>query len=252
MNTAFVIAKNTFRETIRDKILYGILGFSFIYIAITAMLANISLGDPVILKSFGLAGIYIFGSIITIFLGAAIIYKEIERRTLYFVLSKPVSRFDIILGKFLGLYIAILLTTAVMAVVYLCVIVWSGGGFDSLGLLSIFYQALEMGLFVALLIFFSTISTPLTSTIASVMVLFTGHAMSSVEHTAAKIGGLFYHGVQVIYYIFPNLEKFNIRNAVVHGASVSGQSLLLTVIYAAAYAALLLALANILFKRKDL
>src|SRR3989344_3536995 len=122
MRVILVIAKNTFRETIRDRILYGILGFSLVYVAITYLLSRISLGDPAILKSFGLAGIYFFGSIITIFLGASIVYKEIERRTLYFVFSKPVSRLQFILGKFFGLFTAVAMAIALMAFIYLLVI----------------------------------------------------------------------------------------------------------------------------------
>ncbi len=252
MKNIFVIAKNTFRETIRDRILYGILGFSLIYVAITVLLAKISLNDPVVLKSFGLAGIYIFGSIITIFLGVSIIYKELERRTLYFVLSKPVSRLDVVVGKFLGLFTAIILTTLVMTVVYLGVIFYETGVLDALGLLAVFYQILEMGLFVALLVFFSTISTPLTSTIAAVMLIFGGHSFGAVLRTAAQVGGIFYRFIQAVYYVFPNLEKFDIRISAVHGIAPSGASVLLTIIYAILYSAVLLGLANFFLKRKEL
>ncbi|MDP2598898.1 MAG: ABC transporter permease subunit [Candidatus Liptonbacteria bacterium] len=252
MKNILVIAKNTFRETIRDRILYGILGFSFLYVAFAVLLAKISLGEIVILKSFGLAGIYIFGTIITIFLGASIIHKEIERRTLYFVLSKPVSRLNIVFGKFLGLFCAIVLVTVVMTVVYLSVIFFNGGGFDTPGLLAIFFQILEMGVFTALLVFFSTIATPLTATIATVMIVFGGHSMDAVLRTAAQIGGPFYRFIQGVYYIFPNLDKFAIRNLVVHQISIPGTAIISTVIYAVLYATILLYLANYFLKRKEL
>ena len=252
MKNIIVIAKNTFRETIRDRILYGILGFSFVYVAITALLAKVSLNEIVILKSFGLAGIYIFGSIVTIFLGASIIYKEIERRTLYFVLSKPVSRFDVVLGKFIGLFTAVTIVIAVMAVVYVGVIFLNGGGFDALGLLAVFYQLLETGILIALLVFFSTIATPLTSTIVAVMVMLGGHSMGSVLRAADQIGGSFYWFMRAVYYIFPNLDKFNIRNTVVHNISVSGTEVFAVVGYAVLYIAVLLYLANYFLKRKEL
>ncbi len=252
MKNILVIAKNTFRETIRDRILYGILGFSFLYIALSILLAKVSLGEIVILKSFGLAGIYIFGSIVTIFLGASIIHKEIERRTLYFVLSKPVSRLDVVLGKFLGLFAAVTLVVFIMTIVYLSVVLANGGGFDAPGLLAIFFQTLEMGLFTALLVFFSTIATPLTSTIAAVMILLGGHSISSVLRTASQIGGPLYRFIQAVYYVFPNLEKFNIRNIAVHNIPVPGTSIILTVSYATLYIAMLLYLANFFLKRKEL
>lgn len=252
MKNILVIAKNTFRETIRDRILYGILGFSFLYIAFAVLLAKISLGEIVILKSFGLAGIYIFGMIITIFLGASIIHKEIERRTLYFVLSKPVSRLDVVIGKFLGLFAAITLVTIVMTAVYLGIILLNGGGVDTPGLLAVFFQILEMGIFTALLTFFSTIATPLTSTIAAVMIVFGGHSMSSVLRTAAQIGGPFYRFIQAVYYIFPNLDKFDVRNLVVHQIFIPASAILLTITYAILYAAILLCLANFFLRRKEL
>lgn len=252
MRNIIVIAKNTFRETIRDRILYGILGFSIIYVAVTALLAKISLNEIVILKSFGLAGIYIFGVIIAIFLGSSIIYKDIERRTLYFILSKPVSRLDVVLGKFFGLFLAVILVTAVMTAIYLIVIFWNGGGFDGLGLLAVGYQLLEIGVFIAILTFFSTIATPLTSTMAAVMILFGGHSMSEVLKTAMQIGGFPYILIEIVYYVFPNLEKFNIRNLVVHNISISSAAAFSTFIYAVLYAVIMLYLANIFLKRKEL
>ncbi|MBI4084975.1 MAG: ABC transporter permease subunit [Candidatus Liptonbacteria bacterium] len=252
MKNIIVIARNAFRETIRDRILYGILGFSLLYVAFTSLLAKISLNELVILKSFGLAGIYIFGSLVTIFLGSSIIYKEIERRTLYFVLSKPVSRLDVVVGKFFGLFLAVSLVIVVMALVYIGVIFLNGGGFDELGLLAVFYQILEAGIFVALLVFFSTIVTPLTSAIGAAMVLFAGHSMQSILHTAAQIGGPFYGFIQAVYYIFPNLDKFNIRNLVVHGISVPDVSIFYTIAYAVLYSCALIYLANVFLKLKEL
>lgn len=252
MKNILTIAKNTFRETIRDRILYGILGFSLVYVAITYLLSKISLGDPVVLKSFGLAGIYFFGGVITIFLGSSIIHKEIERRTLYFIFSKPVSRLQLVLGKFLGLFGAVTMAILVMAFVYFEVVFSGGGGFDALALTAILFQVLETGLLVALLVFFSTITTPLTATIITVMALFGGHSFSSVLRTANEIGGPLYRFVQAVYYLLPNLEKFDVRSAVVHGIYPSGSSILITIAYAVCYTALLLLLANFFLKRKEL
>ena len=252
MKNVLVIARNTFRETIRDRILYGILGFAILYILLDLFLAKVALGDIVMIKSFGLAGIYVFGLVITIFLGASLIYKEIERRTLYFVLSKPVSRLDVILGKFFGLFAAVILTTALMAVVYLGVIFYEKGGFDALGLLAIGFQLLEMGFFIALLIFFSCVAAPLTATICALILLFTGHLLGTVAQNAQIIGGWTYRGVLAAYYVLPNLEKFDLRNLAVHHIVPSVHSLLLAAAYALVYAVLLLWAATALLKRREL
>ncbi len=252
MRNIFVIAKNTFREAIRDRILYALLGFGVIFILLDLFMARISLGDLVMIKSFGLAGIYIFGTVITIFLGASIMYKEIERRTLYFVLSKPASRTDVLLGKFVGLFAAIFFTTLLMSVVYLVIVFSQHGGFDSPALLAVFFQLLESALFVALLVFFSSIAAPLTATLCGTMILFMGHLLSSVLANAKAAGGILYKIILVVYYLFPNLEKFNLRNLVVHGIIPSGSVILLTIGYAALYVVLLLFAANLLFAKREL
>jgi len=247
-----VIAKNTFKETIRDRILYAILGFAVLFILLDLFMAKLSLGDPVMIKSFGLAGIYVFGLIITVFLGSSIIYKEIERRTLYFILSKPVSRFEVVFGKFLGLFMAVALTTLLMAVVYLGIIGYETRQFDYLGLEAIFFQALEMALLVALLIFFSAMMAPMTATLSAVMLIFIGHLLDSVMQNARLIGGVVYKIALPLYYLLPNLEKFNLRNLAVHGLGISGGAALWTVGYAVLYSAVLIYCATLLLNRREL
>ncbi|MEK7507795.1 MAG: ABC transporter permease, partial [Patescibacteria group bacterium] len=153
MKIIFVIAKNTFREAIRDKVLYAIVGFAVLFILSSLFVAQLARGDIVPVKSFGLAGIYIFGLIAAIFLGSSIIYKEIERRTLYFILSKPVSRSQIILGKFFGLLAAVALTTLIMTIIYECVIFYQSGTIDYIGFIAMMFQIMEEAIFIALLIF---------------------------------------------------------------------------------------------------
>lgn len=252
MRNIITISKITFKEAVRDRILYGILAFALIYILSVLFLAQLSLGNLVMIRSFGLAGIYVFGVLTTIFLGASIIHKEIERRTLYFVLSKPVERYEVILGKFLGLLAAVALTIILMAVVYLSVVAYENGGFDAKGLIAIIFEIMEMAFFVAILIFLSTFAAPLTATICAVIVLFIGHLLNSALETAGQIGGALYGVVEALYYAFPNLEKFNIRSLVVHQIGLPPAEALSTLLYAAAYIALLLYLAVLIFKKREL
>ena len=253
MKKIIVIAKNTFRETIRDRILYGILGFAFIFILFTLFLGSISLGEDLqIIRSLGLAGIYLFSIIITIFLGASLIYKEIEKRTLYFVLSKPVSHRDIILGKFIGLFASILLTTALMTSVYLFVIYYKGGGIDYAALRAVLLQIAELGLFVSLSILFSTFSRPLPSTLYAIIVLYIGHSLDLLIQSAQKNSLFVRRLAQTLYYLLPNLEKFNIRNLVIYNAHISWMQIVLPIGYAVLYSAILLSAAVLLFKKRDL
>jgi len=252
VHNVFVITKNTFKETIRDRILYGLVAFGALFILLDLFLAKLSLGDMVMIKSFGLAGVYLIGTIITVFLGASIIYREVEKRTLYFVLSKPASYGDVILGKFFGLYGAAILTVLLMAAVYLGVVLYQGGGFDVRGFVAILYQLLEAGFFVALLTFLSAISTPLTSTIAAALILFSGHFMSTAVENVKRIGGFTKTFIDAAYYLLPNLEKFNVRNVVVHHVPLSLEPFILSAAYAAFYAAVLLYFAYAFLKRKEL
>jgi hypothetical protein len=138
-----------------------------------------------------------------------------------------------------------------MAVVYLMVVLRETAAFDYLGLEAILFQIMEMGLFTALLIFFSSIAAPMTSTICAIILLFAGHLLNSVMHTAETIGGGLAKFVEVIYYILPNLEKFDLRNLAVHNISVSPISAALTLGYALLYIVILLYAADFLFKRRE-
>ena len=139
-----------------------------------------------------------------------------------------------------------------MALVYLGVVAYQHGGFDALGFLALFFQICEIAIFVSLLIFLSSVVAPLTATILSILVLFSGHFLSGVLQNAKEIGGVTLRGVQFLYYVFPNLEKFNIRNLSVHALSLPWSSVALTVLYAIFYCALLLTAAYAVLKRKDL
>jgi ABC-type transport system involved in multi-copper enzyme maturation permease subunit len=252
MNGILAIAKHTFREAARDRVLYGMLAFAVLFIFLDILFAELALGDMVMIKSFGLAGIYLFGLLITVFLGSSIIYKEIERRTLYFILSKPVSRTQLIFGKFLGLLAAILLTVVLMAVVYIAVIAFSGGGFDHIGLLAICLQMFELMLLTALLVFFSSIVNPLAATICSVLLLFAGHLLPVVVRNAEAMGESAYRFVLFLYYLLPNLEKFDVRTLAAHAVELPAQALIFAVGYSVAYTAALLVLAIGSFKRREL
>jgi ABC-type transport system involved in multi-copper enzyme maturation permease subunit len=252
MKKILTIAKHTFREAARDRVLYGLLAFAVVFIFTDIFFARLSLGDPVMIKSFGLAGIYLFGLIITVFLGASIIQKEIERRTLYFILSKPVSRAELVLGKFFGLLAAIVLTIALMAVIYLAVVALEGGGFDRLGLIAIVFQMFEMTLLTALLVFFSSIVRPLTATICSMLLLFAGHLLPTVVQNAKTIGAGAYRMTSFLYYFLPNLAKFDVRELAAHSIAIPPQTMLFAALYAAAYTIVLLLLAVELFKRREL
>src|SRR5271169_5122162 len=113
MRNIFVIAKNTLKLEIRDKILYGIVVFGLLYIFFMLFLSSLVLQELPMLKSFGLTGIYFFNALVALFLGTTSFFKDVDRKVVYFILTKPVSRMRFVLGKFFGLCLVLLLTSAI-------------------------------------------------------------------------------------------------------------------------------------------
>ena len=249
----FAIAKNTFRETIRDRVLYAILVFSLAFLGFTLVISSISLGtDLHIMRSLGLAGMYLFSVIITVFLGTSLIYKEIEKRTLYFILAKPISRAEVIIGKFFGLLASVSVCVLGMFIVYLGMIAFKGGGFDGVALLSGFYTLLDLSVLIALSILFSTFATPLASAMYAVVIIYVGHSLDVIMQ-AVRFSGPFAKGVaNILYYLLPNLEKFDIRNLVIYGLHPSLVSVVAVIAYAVVYCAVLLFVATMAFRTREL
>lgn len=254
MRNIFVIAKNTVKLEIRDKILYALLGFGALYVFFVIFFSQLALRELPMVKSFGLTGIYLFNAIIALFLGTTSFYKDVDRKVVYFLLSKPVSRAQFLLGKFFGLCLVILLTSLILACVYIGLIFYVGGGFDALGLLAILMQFLEMALFIAFAIFVSTISSSLLSIVYTSGVFFLGHIVSALIADAKTVGitGITFRMVQVLYYVFPNLEKFDARDFAVHAVGMPFLSFALALAYAAAYIIFLLTAAIWIFEKKEI
>jgi Cu-processing system permease protein len=254
MKDILIVAKNTVKLEVRDKIWIALLVFGVGYLAIMLFLSDLVLKELPMVKAFALLGIYFFNAVIALFLGTTSFYRDVERKTVYFILAKPVSRAQFLIGKFLGLCAVIFLTSALLAVAYLAVIGIAGGGFDALGILAILMQFLEMALFVAFAIFVSTFSSSLLSIVYTSAVFFLGHVVSALVDDARKMGlsGFRYLLVNVLYYIFPNLEKFNIRDVAVHSVAAPWASFGFALAYAAAYIVLLVSAAIWIFEKKEI
>lgn len=253
MKTILAIAQNTFKQAIRDKILYGIIIFALLFICSTAVISTLALEENIyIIRNLGLAGIYIFGLIITIFLGASLVYNEVDQRTTYMLLAKPVTRGNIIVGKFLGLLAGTGLTTILMTVVYVAIVFFNGGRIDYQALAAVGLQLIEMAILITILILFSTITTPLASTIYTILIIYIGHSLSLIYSFATKANYFAKAILLAVYYLTPNLEKFNSRNLITHNISIPIKELVLSGIYALAYIILVIYIANIAFNKKDL
>jgi len=254
MRNIFVIAKNTLKLEIRDKILYGIIVFGLLYIFFMLFLSDLVLKEPTMIKAFGLTGIYFFNAIIALFLGTTSFFKDVDRKVVYFILSKPVSRAQFVLGKFFGLCMVLLLTSVILGVAYVGVVLFEQAGFDWIGVVAIAMQFLEMALFLAFAIFVSTFSSSLLSIVYTSGVFFLGHVVSQLVADAKSIGmgGIKLRLVEILYYIFPNLEKFDARDLAIHAVATPFLSFALALAYAAVYIILLLTAAVWIFDKKEI
>jgi len=247
------IAANTFRETIRNKILYVILAFALVVIGLTWFLADLSMGElSRIVADVGLASIHLFGVTIAVFLGITLVSQEMERKTIYLVLSKPVPRWEFVLGKATGLCATLLLTTSVMALTLFAVYAAYSGKAEAGILVASAGVYLELILLVCLATLFSTFTTPTLSAMFTLALFLIGHLSQSLFLTGgrAKSAGA-RAAASFLFYLLPNLEIFNWKNGVVYGEVRSAAILLPAAGYLAFYGGAVLLLACFLFSRKD-
>ena len=247
------IALNAFREAVRDRILYAVLIFALVMLAGSAILVTISVGgEEKIVKDLGLATISIFGALIAVFLGIGLVSKEIEKRTVYTVISKPIHRYQFILGKYFGLVLTLLVNVAVMAFGLIgLAYVWEGIPSPRL-LLAVLFIFLELMLVTAIALVFSTFSSPTLSAIFTLCLFVAGHLSADLRLFATRFGGRVLRGaVEGLYFLLPNLSRLNFKDQAVHSLPVDGGTAALSFLYAIFYIAALVLAAMAIFQRRD-
>lgn len=254
LRNTLTIAKNTFRETIRDRILLSAFVVILAIILFTLFIASISLEQSTrMIIDFGVTAIYVLQMFVAIFMGSMLIYKEVERRTFFLILPKPIASAEIIIGKCLGLTLTTVMVTLLSVVALFGILAFKGEhAFYIPILLSVFLSTLESILIILISILFSGLTSPILSAVYTVSIFLTGHSSDALRAIFVRSE---YPFAQLVakagYYIFPNLEKFNIRNEIIYGIMPSGKLVTLTVLYAFLYSLFVFILAQIMFKRKD-
>jgi ABC-type transport system involved in multi-copper enzyme maturation permease subunit len=251
--TIKVIALNTFKEAVRDRILYLLLFFAALSILVSRILALLTVGDRAkIIKDVGLASISFFGALMAILIGTGLVYKEIEKRTIFTLISKPMRRHEFLLGKFFGLVLTLLVMLALMSVIFLALVFFHTFSVEWKMLLAILYIFIEVILITAVAILFSSFSTPILSSLFSLCFYLIGHFSWSLETLIKKIpAGIFKVLAQIVYTILPDLENFNFKTEVVHGLTIPPQVLLYSAAYGFLYTVFILSLAILVFRRRD-
>jgi Cu-processing system permease protein len=242
------VAANTFRETVRERVLYNLVFFAILMTLSGLLLGQLSIRqDERIIKNLGLAAMDLFGTLIAIFIGVGLVSKEIERRSLYPLLAKPLAREEFLLGKFLGLCSTLVVNVGVMAAGLYATLFFTHHGFD-LTLLKAVYPLL-LGLFitVALALLFSTmtsvftVSTALAGRFSDVV-----RNMREVSESAPE------WLVRGVYLLVPNFRILDVKDHVVYGDPVGGRVLLAATVYTLSYVLVVLGLAMLRFRSRDL
>jgi Cu-processing system permease protein len=253
MQSLLVVAQNTFRETVRDKILYNLVFFALLLIGASVLLGTLTIGEQSrIINDVGLAAINLIGVIMAIFVGIGLVSKEIERRTIYTILARPITRTQFVLGKYCGLVFIGGLNIAIMFAMFLSTIWLSGNAVSGSLFQAVELIWVEVLLLTALAMFFSTFSSPTLSAIMTLGFYVIGHLTGDLKAIAEKTKNPATESfMTALYYICPNLEWLNVKGQAASGVSVSGDYQMAATAYGLLYAGLLLLGACRIFERRD-
>ncbi len=253
MHRIIAILENTFKESLRQKILLLLVIFALLLIVVSAFMEPFALGEaPKILRDFGMATASLFGILTTIIIGSALLHKDIEKKTIYTVLSKPVRRGEVILGKFLGLSVLVFVLVTAMLLIHQVVIFFYEGTFDPRLLISLPFIMLETMVLLGILLLFSSFSSTTMTSIMGVIFFVVGHAMPDLKLFADQsqipvVKSLAY----AFYYVLPNLENFNLRIDLAYGLPLQADRVIFSILYGCIYILMLLYITKLVFERRE-
>jgi ABC-type transport system involved in multi-copper enzyme maturation permease subunit len=260
------VAFSVFRESVRDRVPYSLVLFAVLLIASSFLIGQLTAGQDVkIIKDLGLAATAVFGLFIATFIGIGLVSKEVERRSIYALLAKPVSRPQFILGKYAGLVLTLAVNVTVMTVALYVVLAyltftesrefraaWDAPGVDPALLKAVFLVFVELMLITAIALFFSTFSTPLLSAALTFGLYIVGHFnadLRNFERVLDSKPAIWL--ARGLYHLLPDLSAFDVKMQVVHGLHVPAGYLVVTAAYGALYIGALLLLSILIFSRRD-
>ena len=250
------IARNAFREAVRDRVLYNLVLFVLLLTGASVFIGELSGGqERRVIVDLGLSAMLLFGVFIAIFVGVGLVYKEIERRTIYAVFSKPVGRGEFLVGKYLGLCLTLLVNVLVMGVGVSLALLYVSHGWDPLipkiwpAVLLIY---MELMLLTATALLFSSFSSPALSALLTFMVFIIGHFSADLKSLANSLGGSGARWLFTgLYYLLPNLSNYSFITPAAHGRAPAPGFLFATALYAFVYIAVILAAATLVFSRRN-
>ncbi len=248
------IALNTFREAIRDRVLYNLIVFALLIVACAILLGELTNGQEArTIVNIGLNAMLVFGTFIAIFVGVGLVSKEIEKRTVYSIFAKPVRRSEFLVGKYLGLCLTLLVNVVIMGVGVSLALLYVGDAsliFTTWNAVVLIF--FELTVITATAILFSSFSTPALSALLTFFVFVIGHLSSSLRDLGEGMGSrLTFFVLDAIYYILPNLALFSFRTEAANGLVPSSSMMLGAIAYAIFYNVILLAISAAIFSRRN-
>jgi ABC-type transport system involved in multi-copper enzyme maturation permease subunit len=257
MNARIVyIAANTFREAVRDRVLYNLIAFALLLSGAAIFIGQISIEvERLVVVNLGLTAVSLFGVVIAIFVGIGLVSKEIEKRTLYTVLSRPVRRWEFIIGKFFGLSGTLVVNTFFMAIGVFAALLYVAHAFskpDAFIFVALYFIILEFLIICSLSLLFSSFSTPLESAIFAFALFIIGSFADDLRGFAAMTHGITRWFATAAAYLIPNFSALNVISAVAHQQPIGLQLILQNTLYAMFYTAMALSGAVLIFERRNL
>jgi len=254
---AGIVALNTFREAVRDRVLYNLVFFALAMIAASILVGQVSIGiEEMVIVSLGLSAISVIGLLMAVFIGVGLVSKEMDKRTLYAILAKPVRRWEFLLGKFGGLLLTLTANTVAMAAglfLALRLVKQSGDPLEGPVLVAVYFILLKLALVVALALLFSCFTTPLLSILYTAGLYIAGLFVTDMRNfqsqTMSRALQMLLRGLS---YLLPNFENFDVMASAAHGRAIPGMLIAQNTAYAALYCAVLLSAAAAILTRRNL
>jgi ABC-type transport system involved in multi-copper enzyme maturation permease subunit len=253
MRYVAVIAWNTFRENLRDKILYNLVIFAVLLIGVAVLLGGLTIAEQSkLLLDLGLAAINLVGVVLAVFVGIGLVSKEIERRTVYTIMARPITRAHFILGKYFGLSLTLLINVAIMGAAFFGTLWWKQVPMTVSLLQGLQLIFMELLLVTALALFFSTFTSSVLSGFLALVLYGVGHMTGDLKGLAEKTHSEVIHAVMTgLYYVCPNLELLNIKGQAAAGTAVSLAYQAMASAYGLLYAATVVAAACLVFHYRE-
>ena len=257
MSRVGAVAWNTFREAVRDRVLYNLVFFALLLIATAILVGQISIGiETIVLISLGLSAISVIGLLIAVFTGVGLVSKEIEKRTLYALLSKPVRRWEFLAGKFGGLVLTLTVNTAAMAIGLLLALLYLKHALqygDVAVFIAVYFILLKLAIVVALALLFSCFTSQFLAILFTASLYVAGLFISQMRNLdGSRVGPAMKVFFSWVSYALPNFQNFDVMAAAAHGRAIPVALILHNTLYAMLYCTIVLSAATVVFSRRNL